>query len=35
MFSDLFGSPSRFQELREGQCCHFLVGFAQELCQAG
>jgi hypothetical protein len=35
MFSEFFGSPSRIQELREGQDGHLLEGFAQELCQAG
>jgi len=35
MFSEFFESPSRIQELREGQDGHLLEGFAQELCQAG
>ena len=35
MLSEFFGSPSRIQELREGQDGHLLEGFAQELCQAG
>jgi|HubBroStandDraft_1064217.scaffolds.fasta_scaffold21319_2 integrase/recombinase XerD len=35
MFAEFFDSPTRIQELHDGQDGHLLEGFAQELCRAG